>query len=282
MSARAGGPFAVVNVPAVSETLFESELFGHEAGAYTGAIRRKPGLVEVAEGGTLFLDEVGDMSTAVQAKVLRFLQERSFRRVGGIKRMSVDLRIVAASNHDLRAMVDAGTFRKDLFFRIAVFPIRIPPLRQHPEDIELLCRHILRQMDYGGQVTAEALDCLRGYSWPGNVRELQSVLAQARLTAAGGDILVKHIGTPEPPSAGLEKERGLWNDGPPGETLKAVKQWAERTAIQNALDRSGSNVNTAARILGVTPQCVYQKMKSLGIPVRKIVPGKGDRSQTVD
>jgi two-component system nitrogen regulation response regulator GlnG len=190
-SGRTAAPFLAINCAAIPESLLESELFGHEKGAFTGADRRRIGKFEQANGGTLFLDEIGDLSAAAQAKVLRVLQEQRFERVGGNETIQTDVRLIAASNKDLEAEVAAGRFRQDLLFRLNVFTIRVPPLRERREDVPLLLEHFLPRLsrDLGRNVhtlAPEALSCLLAYDWPGNVRQLQSVLKYAIVQSAGG------------------------------------------------------------------------------------------------
>ena len=189
-SRRAAGPFLAINCAAIPETLLESELFGHEKGAFTGADRRRIGKFEQCHGGTLFLDEIGDMTPLTQTKVLRVLQEQQFERVGGNETIQTDVRVIAATNRDLEQLIAAGQFRSDLYYRLNVFTIRLPPLRERDDDLPLLVMHFLRRFSrelgkdtYG--IAPEALDVLRRHPWPGNVRELQSVLKQALLQATG-------------------------------------------------------------------------------------------------
>jgi transcriptional regulator with GAF, ATPase, and Fis domain len=200
-SRRAGGPFVAVNCGAIPESLLETELFGHEKGAFTGAVGARVGKFEAADGGTVFLDEVGDMSPAMQVKLLRVLQERTFERVGGNRPVRVDVRIIAATNRDLRQLVREGRFRADLFYRISVVPVWLPPLRERPEDIPLLARHFLEKhrARYGKAVTGftpQAMRRMRSYPWPGNVRELEHAVMRALVLCDGEgviDIDVHHL-----------------------------------------------------------------------------------------
>ncbi len=198
LSPRAGRPFVAINCAAIPETLLEAELFGYEKGAFTGAASRKPGKFEVAHRGTLFLDEVGDLPLALQAKMLRVLEARAFERLGGVATVHVDVRLVAASNRNLRALVSARQFREDLFFRLSVFPITVPPLRDRPDDIPVLARHFLDRVcrDVKKRVTLSeaAVAALQGYAWPGNVRELQNCLERAVILTSGDTILPGHLG----------------------------------------------------------------------------------------
>lgn len=194
MGARACEPFVAVNCAAVPETLLETELFGHEKGAFTSASARKKGLAEEANGGTLFLDEVGEMSPGMQAKLLRFLDEGAFRRLGGTELISVDLRIICATNRNLLDLVAEGRFRADLYYRIAVIPLYLPPLRERPEDIELFAEYFCRRHSRGkARLSPEALERLRNHSWPGNLRELNNVIRRAVLLRCGEVIAARDL-----------------------------------------------------------------------------------------
>jgi transcriptional regulator with PAS, ATPase and Fis domain len=197
-SARASGPFVVVDCSGLTETLFESELFGYERGAFTGANQRKPGLVETAKGGTLFLDEIGDVPLAMQVKLLRLIESGTFRRLGGVETLQADFRLVAATHKPLREMVAEKLFREDLYYRISTFPIRLPPLRERCEDIPILVDSLLaRSTSVSGvpiHASRAALALLESYEWPGNVRELRNVLERARLFADDGEIRPEHLG----------------------------------------------------------------------------------------
>jgi DNA-binding NtrC family response regulator len=198
LSPRQKGPLVAINCAAIPEGLLESELFGHERGAFTGAAGRKLGKFEAADGGTIFLDEIGDLPLPLQAKILRVLESRTFERVGGIATLRADVRVVAATNRDLKAAVAARAFREDLFFRLSVFPIRIPPLRERPEDIPLLARHFVERFCREMNKPAMALDerageTLQAYGWPGNVRELQNCIERAVILSEGGRILPHHL-----------------------------------------------------------------------------------------
>lgn len=263
-SPRKEGPFVVVNCPSIPDALLESELFGHVKGAYTGALRDRKGKFEQAEGGTLFLDEIGDLKPELQAKLLRVLQERVIERVGSEKTVEVDVRIVAATNRDLEALVREGTFREDLYYRLAVFPIRIPPLREHPEDIPHLVSYFLKR-NAGGKtfrITPEALDALMAYSWPGNVRELQNVVERASILSDDGIIgrellpanIVEgmHDRIPHATSEG---------DSASPRSLEEI----EKQAILQALERSHGNQTAAARMLGIPRHVLLYRMKKFGI-----------------
>jgi DNA-binding NtrC family response regulator len=198
LSPRAGRPFVAINCAAIPETLLEAELFGYEKGAFTGAANRKPGKFEMAHRGTLFLDEIGDMPLSLQAKMLRVLENRAFERLGGVTTVHVDVRLVAASNRSLRALVSAREFREDLFFRLSVFPITVPALRDRPDDIPILARHFLdrvcRDVKKRVSLSDAAVAVLQGYAWPGNVRELQNCIERAVILTSGDTILPAHLG----------------------------------------------------------------------------------------
>ncbi len=256
-SARAARPFVVVHAAAVPENLLESELFGYEKGAFTGAQARKLGRLELAEGGTLFFDEIGDISPAFQVKLLRFLQERTFVRVGGTRTLKVDARIVAATNQDLAEAVRQGRFREDLYYRISVFPIQVPPLRERRADIVPLARHILARLGYNHDLDGAVIELLTKYDWPGNVRELENVLERATILAAGAEIGPVHIQLPEPT---LARPGNAGTDHASG-TLYDV----ERRMLEDALRRAGGNKSKAARLLGITRRMLYTKIERFGL-----------------
>ncbi len=260
--ARRAGPFVALNCAAIPESLLESELFGHERGAFTGADRQRQGKFELARGGTLFLDEVGDLAPATQAKLLRVLQEQEFTRLGGSETVRADARIVAATNRDLRADAAAGRFRDDLYYRLGVVSVRLPPLRDRREDIPLLVGHFLarsaRELSLG--VTAihpDALARLCGQAWPGNVRELANALHQAVLECPGATLLPDQFPPATPPAATLFDAAALRahvvraigsGEGP---VLKPLLDAYEAAVVAAALDHCGGNVSQAARHLGV-------------------------------
>jgi two-component system response regulator FlrC len=255
-SPRADQAFVAVNCAALAETLLESELFGHEKGAFTGAIAQHRGRFELAHGGTLFLDEVGEMSPALQAKLLRVLQERTLERVGGTKTVTVDVRVIGATNRDLKHMVAGRTFRDDLFYRLSVFPIHLPPLRERPSDILPLADHVLRQVSprLGKRITGfseEAAQVLQAYAWPGNIRELQNVIERAAILCREDRIAPTHLNLarPSPAVASLPK------------TLRDL----ERDAILAALTAHGGNRRKTAEQLGIGLRTLYTRLKELGI-----------------
>ncbi len=260
-STRASGPFVSLNCAALTETLLESELFGHVRGAFTGAVRDKPGLFEVAAGGTLFLDEIGEVAPTVQAKLLRALQEREIRRVGGERTLKVNTRVVAATNRDLRAAVAAGTFREDLFFRLGAFVIEVPPLRERREDIPALVHEFLKQAatrmkrDVTG-VSADAMTALMSYPWPGNVRELQHAIDRATILAQGTRIMLREL----PPEVTRKSHSGT---GAAGDTLDLQEQ--EQVTIERALKRFRGNRRQTAEALKISTVTLWRKMKRYGI-----------------
>jgi two-component system response regulator FlrC len=256
-SPRADQAFVAVNCAALAETLLESELFGHEKGAFTGAIAQRRGRFELAHGGTRFLDEVGEMSPALQAKLLRVLQERTLERVGGTKTVTADVRVIGATNRDLQQMVATRTFRNDLFYRLSVFPIHLPPLRERPSDIIPLAEHILGQVTrrLGKRIVGFSPDAavtLTQYRWPGNIRELQNVVERAAILCQADHIEPAHLNLSAPslPAAG---------DAP--KTLKDL----EREAILKALAASGGNRRKTAEQLGIGLRTLYTRLKELGI-----------------
>jgi DNA-binding NtrC family response regulator len=245
LSGRSEGPFVAVNCAAIPEGLVENELFGHEKGAFTGADRRQVGRFEMADGGTLFLDEIGELGPAVQGKVLRALEERRFERVGGGRTLSVDVRLVAATNRDLETMVGEGTFRSDLYFRLAVFPVELPPLRERASDIPLLARHLLHDIARRHRRSAppvpseQALERLSARSWPGNVRELANVLERAVILAEG----------PRLEAADLEP------------LLAPLEEAGERDRIKRALAEAAGDRDRAAELLGVSRRTLLRRIR---------------------
>ncbi len=253
LSLRAAGPFVAVNCAAVSEHLVESEMFGHEKGAFTGAVEQRRGRFELADGGTLFLDEVGELPPGLQAKLLRVLQEQRFERVGGTRTIAVDVRIIAATNRDLEAEMRAGRFREDLYHRLAVFPVRLPPLRERPADIEPLALHLLariaRQLGRPGlQLGDGALDALHARSWPGNVRELGNALERAAILADGDTVTARDLAAEG-------------NAAPTTSAIDGTLRDLEREAIRRALAAVGGHRRKAAERLGIGLRTLYDKLK---------------------
>ena len=257
-SSRAGGPFIPVNCNAIPENLIESELFGHEKGSFTGADAQRKGLVESAQGGTLFLDEIGELPAPIQIKLLRFLQDRRFQRVGGRQEMQSDTRVIAATNADLKAAVKSGTFREDLYFRIAVVTVTLPPLRDRDDDIGLIAREFLQrfaaQNSRGGlSFSPDTLHAMNHHQWPGNVRELQNRVQRAVIMAEGKRIRIDDM-----------ELGGLMSDLSPV-TLKEAREELEREMLQQALKRNSGKISSAAADLGISRPTFYELMDKLGI-----------------
>lgn len=266
LSPRAERPLITLNAAALPATLLEAELFGYEKGAFTGAQQRKPGRFELADGGTLFLDEISDMPMEVQVKLLRVLQDGTFERLGGTRTLQVDVRLVAATNKDLAQEVEAQRFRLDLYYRLNVITLQLPPLRERREDIPLLVAHFLRK--YAEQnhkeVTAiqqQALQCLQAYHWPGNVRELENVIERAVVLAQGPT-----VGSAELPDHLQEQEPALPSHDQSGPPLNGTLADIERAAIAHALQQSGGNRQAAARALNIGVATLYRKLKEYQLP----------------
>jgi transcriptional regulator with GAF, ATPase, and Fis domain len=267
-SSRKDGPFVALNCAALPEQLLESELFGHEKGAFTGALNARPGKIEQAAGGVLFLDEVGEMSPAVQAKFLRVLQEREYQRLGGTRTLKADMRVLAATNRDLKDAIAKGDFREDLYYRLAVFDIALPPLRERPEDILLLVEAFLEELGRSvgrpaAGVSNEARERLVAYPWPGNVRELRNAIERAVILCEGGLIASEHlplgiVAAPKPEAAvtPVSPAQGA-------ATLDA----AEREMIVQALARAGNNKSKAARFLGLTRAQLRSRIEKHGLTI---------------
>ena len=281
LSPRADGPFVAINCAAIPETLLESELFGHEKGAFTGASMRKPGRFEMAHRGTLFLDEIGDLPLPLQAKILRALEEKSFERVGGNMSLHVDTRVVAATNRNLKAGVASQQFREDLYFRLSVFPITIPPLRERPGDIAILAHHFVERFSRDLtkptlKLSPAALDALRAYPWPGNVRELQNCIERAVILCDGDTIHARHLNlsfradsvaqddTPfDPPRADPWSAIDL--TGPMPEVLRRVTSEVERRKVEQALTQAGGSKERAAETLQISYKSLLQKIREFGL-----------------
>jgi two-component system nitrogen regulation response regulator GlnG len=290
-SRRANAPFLAINCAAIPEHLLESELFGHEKGAFTGADRKRIGKFEQCSGGTLFLDEVGDMTPLTQSKTLRLLQEQRFERLGGNETIQTDVRALAATNHNLEAAVADGRFRQDLYYRLSVFTIHLPPLRARDDDLALLVKHYVRRFsrELGKDVqsvAAEAMEVLRRYPWPGNVRELQSVLKQALLQAAGPVLLAEFLPPfhpveshtdAAPPDTALEvfidEQLKAGTDDLYAEVLRRV----DCLVLTRVLRHTNGNQLQAAKLLGITRGSLRTKLRELGIRIDRSITG-GDEA----
>ena len=260
LSSRADKPFSAINCAAIPENLLESELFGHEKGAFTGAIKQTKGKIELADFGTLFLDEIGDVPLAIQVKLLRFLQERTFERVGGRRQIAVDVRIVCATNQNLDEMITRGAFREDLFYRLSELVIKIPPLRERDSDVELLAHAFLTAYNQkqGRSIrgfSGEALSALASHNWPGNVRELENRVKRAVIMADGNRIVPADFDLADP-----EDVQNVLN-------LAQAREEAERREIPRALSRAEGNISQAAKLLGVSRPTLYDLMRHHGFKI---------------
>ena len=262
-SSRASGPFVKINSTAIPENLLESELFGYEKGAFSGAVSAKPGKFELANKGTLFLDEIGDVPQATQVKLLRVLQEREFERLGGTKTIKVDVRLVAATNRDLRAALEEGSFREDLYYRLNVVAIEIPPLREHKEDIPPLALFFLNRFakesaEPAKELTAEALGRLVEYDWPGNVRELENILQRAVTLSAAKTLDAADIHFDPPARRAAPSAAPVLPEG------MTLEQW-EQEIIREALRRANGNKSQAARALGLSRNALRYRLSTMGV-----------------
>ena len=298
-SKRADKPFLAINCAAIPEPLLESELFGHERGAFTGADRKRIGKFEQCHGGTIFLDEVGEMTPLTQAKILRLVQEQRFERVGGSETVQTDVRVIAATNADLEKMAEDGRFRKDLFFRLNVFTIKLPPLRERGDDLNLLIDHYVRRFgqELGKpvhEVAPETLELLRAYPWPGNVRELQSILKQALLHMSGSMLLadflpprVRNVPGSVEPYGPTSRGAFDWDDFVGGRiALSSENLYAEalermeREVVMRVLQYTSGNQLQAARILGITRGSLRTKIRALGISIARSVWSEDDQGDS--
>jgi two-component system NtrC family response regulator len=255
-SARSAGPFVAINCGAIPVNLLEAELFGHEKGAFTGAIKSTEGKIELADGGTLFLDEIGDVPFDVQVKLLRFLQERKIERVGGRREITIDCRVVTATHRDIEAMVKAGTFRDDLYFRLAEIVIRIPSLNERIGDAVLLAQHFVQKFSAelkrpAKPLSADAVAAIADCPWEGNVRELQNAIKRAVILADGRRITARDLDLADTDAEMLN--------------LKAIREAADRRALRAALARADGNVTTAARMLGISRPTFYDLARQYGL-----------------
>ncbi len=277
-SPRSKGPFIPINAAAVPEQLLESELFGHEQGAFTGAARYRRGAFELAHGGTIFLDEIGEMPWHLQAKLLRVLQDYEVRPLGGEKTFGVDVRVIAATNRDLEKETARGSFRKDLYYRISVLMLTIPPLRRHKEDIPSMARRFVAHYRHKvgrevNRLSEEALESLCNYDWPGNVRELMNVIERAMLICRSEEITLmdlpenfrKSLSSVSPLPSEVHFASAEWADQTLAEVLRGVQGHVEKRYLEMALTRANGRVGEAARIAGIHPRGLYNKMKRLGL-----------------
>ncbi|MGH7200093.1 MAG: sigma-54 interaction domain-containing protein, partial [Planctomycetaceae bacterium] len=302
-SRRAGRPFLAVNCAALTDSLLESELFGHEKGSFTGADQRRIGKFEQCHGGTIFLDEVGDMSAVLQSKVLRVLQEQKFERVGGNKTIETDVRVIAATNRDLEKMVTAGTFRSDLYYRLNGVTIELPPLRRRDGDVMLLVEHFIARFrgEMGKEqvqgVAPKTVELLRNYSWPGNIRELQSVVRQALMNSTGPVLVPEFL--PEEVRQGRRSRPASPTRSEPGRDPKSDLQGfverqlaagsdnlyadalelMERYVLTRVLEKTDGNQSQAAKILGITRGSLRNKIRSLGISIGQVISVGSDDSE---
>ncbi|MDA8171248.1 MAG: sigma-54 dependent transcriptional regulator [Nitrospiraceae bacterium] len=278
-SRRSEAPFIALNCASLSEGLMESELFGHEKGAFTNAYKMKHGIVEVADKGTLFLDEIGEMSLKLQAKLLRFLDSGEFRRVGGDKNLHVDVRVVAATNRDFSTLIKDGLFREDLYYRLNVFSITIPPLRQRPEDIRELAGYFLEKFSrqFSKSVTGidgQALQALMDYQWPGNVRELENIMERAVILCDSASIGAQNLLIPEAPEAGgghnPSPDPSLFLNPSPQPSLEEM----EKNYILRVLQAANGNQSKTSQILGIDRKTLYLKLKKYGVEVLNEIPSQ--------
>ncbi|HNT35178.1 MAG TPA: sigma-54 dependent transcriptional regulator, partial [bacterium] len=265
-SNRANKPFVKVNLASLPETVVESELFGHERGAFTGALTQRKGRFELADGGSIFLDEIGDLSPSMQVRLLRVLQEREFERVGGVETIKVNVRVISATNRNLEELVTEEAFRQDLYYRLNVFPIHVPPLRERRTDILLLADHFIEKCSRANnksvrRISTQAIDMLMAYHWPGNVRELENSIERAVLLSNDDVIHGHHL----PPTLQTAEASGTVHQGSLQVTLAGV----ERDLICDALKSSRGNMAQAARALGITERIMGLRVKHFGIDLKR-------------
>src|SRR4051794_5607905 len=272
LSPRQDGPFIAINCAAIPETLLETELFGHEKGAFTGASARKPGRFEMAHRGTLFLDEIGDLPLSLQAKILRALEQKQFERVGGTQSLHVDVRVVAATNRNLKVRVAERQFREDLYFRLSVFPIQLPPLRERADDVMILARHFVDRFcrDLNKKpltLSSGAIEELRTYAWPGNVRELQNCIERAVILCDADTIQPRHLNLSfrHPVQVAASPWDQIDLSGSLTDVVRRVTMEAEKRKLEQVLKEAAGNKTRAADLLQVTPKMLLQKLKDHGI-----------------
>ncbi|MFP4301910.1 MAG: sigma-54-dependent transcriptional regulator [Spirochaetaceae bacterium] len=268
-SERAQKPFVEVNCAAIPDNLIESELFGHEKGSFTGAVQQRRGKFELADGGTLFLDEVADMSLSAQAKMLRVIQEMTFQRIGGEKTIEVDVRVIVATNKDIQEEIHHGRFREDLFFRLNVIPVTVPPLRERQEDVPLLLAHFLKEFSGEGtsrRFSEEALEYLQRHPWPGNVRELKNFVERISIMSSGEVISLKEVQEylDEGPKGGEDPLESYLEMG-----LTEARDAFERDYLVQKLRENGNNISRTAQQLGIYPSNLHAKIKKFGIEIGK-------------
>ena len=269
-SPRREKPLVRLNCAALSESLFESELFGHERGAFTGAVNSKPGLLETANGGTVFLDEVGELSPSMQVKLLRVLERREVLRVGGLKPQAIDVRFVSATHRDLSEDVKAGRFRADLYFRLNGITLVVPPLRERRDEIDLLAKRFAAETCKAANLPEPTLapatiSALRRYEWPGNIRELRNVMERAVLLSVDGIVLPTHLGLPESPDAQDTPDSDPFSTASSGEPVASAEAAAERDRILQALWKNGGNQSVTAKQLGISRRTLLKKLDKYGI-----------------
>jgi two-component system response regulator HydG len=265
-SDRTDNPFVTINCGALQEGLLESELFGHEKGAFTGAVSQKIGLAETADGGTLFLDEIGEMSMSIQAKLLRFLQEGEMYRIGGKQPIRVDVRVLSATNRDLEQEVKNGRFREDLFYRLNTITLRVPPLRKRPEDVALLVKHFLEQSRYGATrlltIDKKAMEAMKSYNWPGNIRELQNTIEQLKILTDGPEIRLEDL----PFNIRMAQGNSQNTQSPQtGATIAMTLEDLEKNHILQMLSYQQGNKTKTAKMLGITIKTLYNKLHRYGM-----------------
>src|SRR3990172_7113712 len=261
-----------VNCAAIPEELIESELFGHEKGAFTSAVASKKGKFDIADGGTIFLDEIGDMSLKTQAKILRILEEKSFERVGGTKKITVDVRVVAATNKNLNEEIKKGNFREDLYYRLNVIPFHVPPLRERREDIPLFVRHFLKEFSREAakevpDINEKAIEILLNYDWPGNVRELRNLMERLVIMTSSRVIAPQDIPSYIRGSAAVDRQKSLLDEETSGETLKEARNDFEREFIVKKLAEFDGNIARTAEAIGIERSHLYRKIRFYGIDV---------------
>ncbi|ATB33396.1 sigma-54-dependent transcriptional regulator [Melittangium boletus] len=286
-SSRRDKPFIKINCAAIPHNLLESELFGYERGAFTGAVTSKPGRFELADGGTLFLDEIGEIPVEMQVKLLRALQEGEFERVGGIKTTRVDVRLIAATNRDLQAEIDVGRFRKDLYYRLAVVPLVLPALRERRGDIHMLATHFVEKYNRKLNkkiegITDDAMALLQAYNWPGNIRELENLIERVLLLADGPSITAKDLPEPvrqattPPPAAPAAPADAPTSEGGLKDIVRMKAAELEKDLISKALDETGGNVTRAAKLLQISRKSLQTKMKEFGLRDMAIQDGRDE------